>query len=471
MRAAAALSACPRDPFGEQCGVRTGTADIVTAMSDPGRAVEVSMQFSSSSSFSSASPPIEKRESANMRAFVSIEASSERRPTDEGGGLYMTSPRPVGPPPLVHDEGEVLYTTSSLQIHLLRVASSARRDSSHRVSGSARAGVDSGRHSFSTLRDSESPPNISAYFGGAASTARHKVQAEGSSVCLMRGIALFTGVESPRSSLARAAGTVQGSVTTSALPVAMSSHPRETEASQSSLPLEFVVVNADRARAAHEMLTSFSAATIARYRLVKLQVAQRLYRLYYDKWLSKAVVRAPAESLLRLSKDTQTDALRHRSLSGETDFADVDSFHVSRSMSPAVDAIRVDVVADVPLSSAPSFCDSAATPTLFPWRGEGVPGERGISVTFSSAPAFRLQTFARASPSPQSLLCEHCTHTIPTPPATPPRDGIAVRTKPAKLVDFGRHSAAPKRCTLHPASVPVVRLPAVVPSPERIFRL
>ncbi|KAG5472201.1 hypothetical protein CUR178_02877 [Leishmania enriettii] len=470
MSVAPASGTSSRGPSAERCGVRTVTANITSVVCDPYSTVETSLQFSSSSSFRSASPPIDKKRRTDVRVFATITASSEGRRVVWDSVSHMSSPPSVSPYPLAHGEGEVLHTAGQVPIPARRTASSSRPASRHRASDSARTAANSEHRSFSTIRDSAFPPAVSTFFGGAAAAAGQAARAEETSMSLMQDTTSLQDIQTPRSTMKRAASTVQVSPATSPMPLALPSHLREMEASDSSLPVEFSVVNADRARAAHEWLASLSADTIARYRLVKLTVTQRIYRVYFGKWLSEIRERKTAESLQRLSKDTQTNALRYRSLSQETDFADVDSFHVSRSISPTVDVIRADVGAAVAPGSAQPSRHVMVAPSPSPPR-EGEWGQRGISVSCSSAPGFRLQTFARASPSPESLPSEHCTRTNSVPSHPPPTDGIAVRTKPATLVDFGHHSAAPQRSTSHPASVPVVQLPAVVPSPVRILRV
>ncbi|CBZ36711.1 hypothetical protein, unknown function [Leishmania donovani] len=469
MSAAAALGAYSCGSRGALCRVRAVPADITTAMSDRYESIETSLQFSSSSSFSTVLPPIGEEGCTDVRVLVVAGASSGKRQNEKGNDTHARSLQRVVPPSFLHNEGAAASVESQPLAHRALSASSSGRESGNRVHDSATATADSEYYFLSTIRGSTSPPGMSTYFGGAVAPTAPVARVTETAMSLMSDIESFEDIETPRSSVVSAVAAEQVSRTISPSPPTPSLHSRKTGARGDLLYAEVAVVNAEEARAAHALLTSSSAAIIARYRLVKLKVVQRIYRIYYDKWRWRIFQSASAVPPLHVTMGIQTSAPCQRSASVETDFADIDSFHGSRSMSLSGDSPGVHVAVTAPPRDAQPLRSSPATPTPSPRLGEGE-SERGISVTWSPAPAFRLETFASASPPSPPQPSKYRTPTFSIPPAAPPTDGIGVRTKPAKLVDFGHPSEGPQRKTLHIASTPAVNLPVVVPSPERIFR-
>ncbi|CBZ29363.1 hypothetical protein, unknown function [Leishmania mexicana MHOM/GT/2001/U1103] len=444
--------------------------DINTVMSDRYEFIETSLQFSSSSGFSTLLPPIDEEACTDVRVLVVAKASSGKRQGEKGSGTHARSLQRVVPPSFLHNEAAAgAYVGGQLSIHRGLTASSSRLESSNGVHDSATATGDSEYYFLSTIRGSTSPPGMSTYFGGAVASAAPVARVADTAMSLMSDIESFEDIETPRSIDVSAPAAAQVSRTVSPSPPTMSLHSHKMGSRGDLLPAEVVVVNAEEARAAHALLTSSAAAIIARYRLVKFKVVQRIYRIYYDKWRWEIFQSTSAVPPLHVTEGIQASALSQRSASAGTEFADIDSFHTSRSMSLSGDSPGVHIAVTISPRDAQPLRSTSATSTPSPQFGEGE-SERGISVTWSPAPAFQLETFASASPPPPSQPSKHRTPTFSIPPPAPPTDGIAVRTKPAKLVDFGRPSEGPKRKRVHLASTPAVNLPAVVPSPERIFR-
>lgn len=468
MSAAAALVAYSCGSRGELFRVRAVPADITAVMSDRYESIETSLQFSSSSRLSTVLPPIDEEGCTDVRVSVVAGASSDKRQGGKGSGTRARSLQRVVPPSFLLNEEATASLESQLRIHRALSALSSRQESGNRVHDSATATADSEYYFLSTIRGSTSPPGMSTYFGGAVAPEAPVARVPETAISLMSDIESFESIETPRSTVVSAVAAAQVSRTISPSPPTPLLHSRKPGACGGLLHVEVVVVNAEEARAAHALLTSSSAAIIARYRLVKLKVVQRIYRLYYDKWRWRIVQSTSAVPPLQVTKGIQPSAPCQRSASVGTDFADIDSFHASRSMSLSGDSPGVHVAVTVPPRDAQPLRSSPVAPTPSPRLGEGE-SEGGI-VTWSPAPAFRLETFASASPPPPSQPSKYRTPTFSILPAAPPRDGIGVRTKPAKLVDFGHPSEGPQRKTLHVTSTPAVNLPAVVSSPERIFR-
>ncbi|KAK7197564.1 hypothetical protein NESM_000706600 [Novymonas esmeraldas] len=411
---------------------------------DGADATEVDILFSSSSSFSSVSPLSDNDSGVRRSAHRPPEPPHSTAVELIGdaasdGGSSSARPYHVDPPALLHDAA--VYVRSPIARPLSPPTSQLPPGSDSRVRDSAAS--DWERRSVSALRDSAAPPDSSTLF--CSGVAVHAAPAVRASTPLEWEA---ESVEEFRCRPSAGAADASPSVSLSSSTTPSPSHVAAKVRRESSPPLEFRIVNAERAREAHALLTSFSAVTIARYRLVKLTVAQRLYRIYYTKWLARlsqdsatttrAAPATPPPPQWRCSRVTQTDVVRQRSVSAGTEFADIDSFHASRSASRGADSPRVH----------------AAQPS--PPRAETPRGERRASA--SSAP-----------PPVLATLHAHAV-SLPSASAGDAADGIAVRTKPAQLVDFGHHSEAPQRKTRRDASGPAVELPAVVPSPERIFR-
>ncbi|SYZ68485.1 hypothetical_protein [Leishmania braziliensis MHOM/BR/75/M2904] len=427
-------------------------------MSHHNNSLAVNVQFSNSSSFSSGLPCMDKEGGTNVWAISAVEAPPDKMQAEEGSSTRADSPQPVDASSILPDGEEGALIRSQLFIPLPLAASSLKPESDRRVRDSTASTAHLEHRSFSSMQDNTTPPRMCTYFGDAAAATR----VADPEVSVMLKSEPFDDIQASRSPVVSVAATAQASRTTSPARPTVSLNLRKMGASGRSLPAEFVVVNADKACTAHKLLTSLSAATIAQYRLVKFKVTQRIYRVYYDKWWSKFLQRPPAQSPLRFSESTQTQALLSRSVSAGTDFSDIDSFHASRSTSPAGDSPLTHAAAGAPPQGVQLFCSPKATASLSPPR-EGEESETRSAVTWSPAPGFRLQTFASASLSPLSPSFQHRTHNAFIPPPAPPTDRIAVRTNPAKLVDFGHHSEAPQRKKRHPALTPAVKLPVVTP--------
>ncbi|GET91308.1 hypothetical protein, unknown function [Leishmania tarentolae] len=436
-------------------------------MSDRYGSMETSFQFSSSSSFRSVLPPIDQEGCTHLRVCVVAQGSSGKMRSEEGSGVRTCRLQHVKPFSLVHneEEEEEAYARSQLPIHRTASMPPSRAASSNCVRDSARATVDSEYYFPSTVRGSTSPPGMSTYFSGAGASAAPVVRMANAAMSLMSEREPSEAMRKPDSTVVCEPEVEHVSGSISPSPPAVLSHSCAIRNHGCVPPAEVVVVNVEEAQAAHALLTSFSAAVIARYRLLKFKVVQRIYRVYYDKWRWRVSHSSPMVALLHVSAATQTSAPCHRSFSAGTEFADIDSFHATRSLSraggsPGGDAAVHDVQ---PCRFSP------ATPTPSRHLGEGE-SERGTSVTCSPAPAFLLETFASASPPSASPPSVYQIPTATISAVAPPTNGIGARTKPAKLLDFGRHSERPQRKSLHLFSIPEVNLPAVVPSPERIFR-
>lgn len=420
--------------------------------------VAADMHFSSSSSFSSVSAPTDDEkpyEVPSSAASMPLEGGSRghRRPNE---------PRNAGPLSRLYAEAAreaAQLARAPIVLPNMQSASvTSSRDSGERAppSTNTRGGADGGRRSFSALRDSADPPETSRFFdtGLTGASARADV-----AVALTWEVESLEEITTPRSSIATGLAAAPAPLPTShtvslsspsssCATQALPTPSQRAEVSAGSMPSEFVIVNAAQAQAAHVQLASFSAATMAQYRLVKLKVAQRIYRVYYDKWQralrSHTGTPMPA---LRVHKNTQTPApVRTRSVSIGTDFTDVDSYHASRSQSRAGDTPR-SRAADATAAAGAAYVPPAPSPSPRRAESEWRPSAAAVAASPAVGHSF--------SPSPAPAGVE----------------GIAVRTKPSLLVDYGRHSDAPPRKSRPPVSSPAVELPAVVPEPERIFRL
>jgi hypothetical protein len=359
------------------------------------------------------------------------------------------------------------------------------------------------RPSIPVTRDSGTPPTMSSYFcvaseedadADAGPQTSPLLGSEGSPED--RDEASFEEIPTPRSIVS---ASLVHSSRRSRSPLPTPAQSRITvDRNALSLPLETVAVNELKAREAHVQLLAFSAATMAQYHLVKLKVRQRIYRIYYDKWRRHMMQHTPPRTPSRLSKVTQTPSVQLRSVSIGTDFVDMDSFHASRAASAASTPRSFSASARTPGCSQPScaLLENSSPPPHRAARGRQnntagiaksdrhmqplaspplsaspspikILGTRPTNSTCSPSPSVaRLQSSLAHTPSPDV----HPAHEWPAPLTPPPTDGIAVRTKPSKLVDFGRHSEVPRRKSAH-VSNPVVTEPRVVPSPQRIFRL
>lgn len=346
------------------------------------------------------------------------------------------------------------------------------------------------RCSFSATRDSASPPTMSSYFCTQLKE-EEKEEREELRLSPMSAAASFEDIPTPRSNAGAALVGTSPSVHRHLSPCVSPRHARASprEGSTPSLPTETVAVNAAHALEAHERLCTFSTATMAHYQLLKLTVRQRLFRIYYDKWRLRLTQPLQMPPLRTASKVTQTPPVPLRSVSVGTDFVDVDSFHASAATTPrgraasaltsptrqSSQALKQDasppprpVSGGCQRGSGSDLRDSErhqqplpSPPLSAPTRGhvKGAAYSAALSLSPTSS-----SSAERPSPSPDVRL----THAW-TPSAVPPvTEGIAARTKPSRLVDFGRPSEAPRRKAAH-VSNPVVAEPRVVPSPERVY--
>ncbi|KAG5497743.1 hypothetical protein JKF63_04009 [Porcisia hertigi] len=437
-------------------------------MSDCDGSPEAILQCSSSSSFNSELAVTDGEGRTDVRAFAVVRVSSQSSQVGEGSATHSRNLQQVDTSPLLlRDEADPIDVMSPLPALSSLMQSSSWQGSDSRARDSTTAILDSGCYSFSAMRDSASPPTTSTYFGDAAAAGSRVTHPE---MSRMLEVNSLEDIRTPRSGAANSAVAEKISRSISRSPSVDPSYTWEAEAAGISIPDEFVAVNAGKARAAHELLTSFSAATMAQYRLVKLKVVQRIYRIYYNKWILRIFQRTAVVPPLRFSRDVQAQAPSSLSFHAETDFADIESFHASRSRSRAEDSRRTPVAATVERQHPQLFFSSAAALSPSPWRGEGN-SDRETSSNRSPSPVSGAQTFAPASWSTSSPPSTYRVRTTFSPPSIPPTDGIAVRTRPAKLLDFGRRSDAPHRKKQPSVSCPVVKLPAVVLFPLRIFQV
>lgn len=210
-----------------------------------------------------------------------------------------------------------------------------------------------------------------------------------------------------------------------------------------SVPSEKVIVNAEAAQQVHNSLKQFSATTMLTYRLLKLKVQQRIYRLYYDKWLQGQT----APTIQRCSHETQTPPqLPTQVGTPSNDFLEIASYHSCQTPSPQISplAIRQKTVEDRGSDpSPPLFCTS-----LSPHKS--IVSTMPNAMTNGSSCKVERHGAAASAVSFES---------------------IAARTRPSMLVDYGTPSEIPRRKTRSPARGPSIDIPAVVPLPLRIYRV
>ncbi|KPA74569.1 hypothetical protein ABB37_09207 [Leptomonas pyrrhocoris] len=437
---------------------------------------EHSIQFSNSSSFSSVSD----HEGDFLIRVHDVEALTETDAADLNGDIFPPShlaARIDGDAALPLEKTE--FEDDGATGEPLAAAPSAEPPSTHTggIEGNEKDDEardplcstvpgESYRYSLSATRDSASPPSMSSYFCVKPDTA---VEAP-LRVSPLWEEESFEEIPTPRSLSSPVAALAGASPGGCSPPMSPARFHATIDRSGLSMSLEKVAVNASQAHETQERLFTLSAETLAHYQLVKLKVRQRIYRIYYDKWRRHTSLHTPPVTPQRASSATQTPLMPLRSVSTGTDFVDIDSFHLSRSAG-ATSAPRAPTPSQPPqrdTSPPPRRADGgrrdhSAGIVEFDRRKQLLPS---LSVPLQQSSSTSSSSSAAPTPSPDVAP----PHVWPSPRAPPPNEGIGVRTKPSKLVDFGRHSDAPPRKTPH-VSNPDVKEPKVIPSPERIFRL
>lgn len=419
---------------------------------------EHDIQFSNSSSFSSVSNSSVENASIvqHLRPLTGEDAAQPLPSTTLNGGLRLP-PRRVA-----HVDADSVFFVEEVEVTSRplmatmplesRFTHTHGRDSSSNEEDNneflhSTTPDDSHRCSFSAARDSASPPTMSSYFCAAAAEEGEEADAGLPFSRLWEVETFFEEIPTPRSMASAAIAHASHSRHASSLTSPTTSRIL-VDQSPLSPPVEAVAVNASHAREAHERLFTFSTATMAQYQLVKLKARQRLYRVYYDKWRGLLARCTPPRTPHKHSKLTQTP-----SVSMGSDFVDIDSFHASRPASAV----------NTPRTSGAAQASPLRQPSPSPFKSQGVSVN---AAAWSASPSVaRPQSPTEHSPSPEARLTQHDWQVT----LSPPPEGIAVRTKPSKLVDFGCHSDAPLRKSAH-VSNPVVKEPRVVSSPERIIK-
>lgn len=205
-------------------------------------------------------------------------------------------------------------------------------------------------------------------------------------------------------------------------PVLSPTSPAEQTARERSVSslLEKRPVNAERAMVIRSLATHSSGRVLTGFQKLKLSVQQRLYRRFYDLWKASLTERRTV-----LCKGTQTPSRRVR-WDWESD-----------------DGINNDVES----YDGASLVSGGNTPAA-----AGVP--LGSASPIVALPARETPTRPLFSPSP----------------APPVGEGIAARSRPAHLVDYGVQADHPLRKSHSLSRGPNVALPSVVACPLRVYR-